>query len=91
MADKQWGAPIGPDNLVSQLLRRLDVELHPDRGGESAQFKEKPHQGVQARVLSESGNRREAPRLTLPRAQPLLERALEVAQGVRGSRRGVLA
>ncbi|MGF1471768.1 MAG: hypothetical protein ACFB50_08515 [Rubrobacteraceae bacterium] len=29
-----WGAPIRPDTLVSQLLCKFDVELHPDQGGE---------------------------------------------------------
>jgi hypothetical protein len=45
-----WSAPQLPDNSASQLLRRSDVELHPDEGG--AGVEENPHQGVQAGVLS---------------------------------------
>src|SRR5829696_6767318 len=82
-----WGAPIRPDSLVSQLLWRLDVELHPDRGGKIVQSEKKPHQGVQAPVLPAGGHRREASRPDLSRAQPLRERASQMAQGVRGSRR----
>jgi hypothetical protein len=61
-----WGAPIRPDSSISQLLWRSDVELHPHRGGEIVQVTQKPHQRVQARVLSASGHRREAPRPDLP-------------------------
>src|SRR5918992_640062 len=80
-----WGAPLSPDSCVSQLLQGSDVEFHPDEGEE---IEEKPHQGVQASVLPAGSHRREAPRSDLPRAQPLRERALEMAQGVRSPRRG---
>src|SRR5438270_644079 len=65
----QGSVPHPPDNSVSQLLRRLDVELHPDEGG--AGVEEKPHQGIQAGVLSAGRNRPEASRPDLPGAQPL--------------------
>ncbi|MGI9050108.1 MAG: hypothetical protein ACR2GU_12185, partial [Rubrobacteraceae bacterium] len=42
-----WSEPLTPDNLQSQLLWRLDVELHPDQGGEIVQSEKTPHQGVQ--------------------------------------------
>src|SRR5215210_9001102 len=79
-----WSAPQLPDNSVSQLLRRLDVELHPDEGGVGVE--EKPHQGVQAGVLSAARNRPEASCPGLPRAQPGPERALEMEEGIRGPR-----
>ena len=85
---EQWGAPIPPDTPVSQLLLRSDVELHPHRGGEIGQAKEKPRQGVQAPVLPAGSHRREAPRPDLPRAQPLGERAAALEIRVPGSRRG---
>lgn len=40
-AEDLWGAPIRPGSSVSQLLRRPDVELRPDRGGESVQSEKK--------------------------------------------------
>jgi hypothetical protein len=70
---------------IVNFSKRLDVELHLDQGGV---VEEKPLQRVQARVLSAGGYRREAPRPDLPRAQPLRERALEIAHGVRSPRRG---
>src|SRR5215207_8015501 len=83
--DRVWSAPIPPDSCVSQLLWRSDVEFRPDEGEE---IEEKPHQGVQASVLPAGSHRREASRPDLPRAQPLRERALEMAQGIRSPRRG---
>jgi hypothetical protein len=41
--EDEWGAPIRPDSLVSQLLWRLDVEVHPDRGGKIVQSEKKLH------------------------------------------------
>src|SRR5918996_2521829 len=84
---EEWGAPLSAYHCQSQLLRELDVELHPDQGGG---FEEKPHQGVQTGVLPAGSNRPQTSRSALSRAQSSPERALEMAQGVRGKRRGSL-
>ena len=58
--------------------KRSDVELHPDEGGV---VEEKPHQRIQTGVLPAGAHRQQASRSDLSRAQPLRERAFEVAQG----------
>jgi hypothetical protein len=69
----------------------LDVELHPDQGGEIVQLTQKPHQGVQAAVLPAGVYRREASRPDLPRTQPLRERTAALEERVRGPWRASLA
>ena len=71
-----WRAPIPPDHCRSQLLPELDVELHPDQGGE---IEEKAHQGVQTGVLSAGRNRSQTPRPDLPGAQSGRECAEDLA------------
>ena len=70
---RDWSEPLSPDNLVSQLLQRSDVEFDPDEGEE---IEEKPYQGVQASVCPADRNGTEAPGTALPRAQPRTERVL---------------
>src|SRR5215211_9471398 len=76
-----WGAPLPPDHAERQLLPNEAVDLQPREGTIAASSSWSASARLQPATSA---------RPALPRAQPLRERAAEMAQGVRGPwRRGL--